>query len=452
MYGREEMDSELTNAASGYGDSQPTQPDATPGEKVYAASPGYSSGNSAPPPPRPPKKRWGRRVLGGLLALVLVFGCGYLGAKLALEKVTDDITAAIRADMSAFLADSGGAVLYRGVETEGSAVAETPVVNVQKVASLASDSVVEISTQVATTSIDPFSWFFGNGSQLVQGAGSGVIISDTGYILTCYHVIAGATSISVALHNGDVYQATVVGGSEEQDMAIIKIDATDLTAAVLGDSDELNVGSPVVAIGNPLGSLGGTVTSGFISALDRQLTIDNQIYNLLQTDAAINSGNSGGGLFNAKGELIGLVNAKAQSIGVEGLGFAIPINDIKTAVEDVINYGSVTKVTLGVTLMNIDTERKAQGYGLDELGVYILEVSANSNASHAGLRAGDRIISVDGEQIEDSDRVVELIRAKRPGDVMNMVISRSGEQIIFDITLYDALPDGQSLATQTSQH
>ena len=329
-------------------------------------------------------------------------------------------------------------MLYRSVETSGTS--GDAAIDVTAVASLAADSVVEIATEYVSN--DLYSWFY-SGTNLQQGAGSGVILSEDGYILTCYHVIENANTITVATREGQTYEAVMVGGDKSEDIAIIKVEAEGLTPAVMGDSSQLQVGSPVVAIGNPLGQLGGTVTAGVVSALERQVTIDDETFNVIQTDAAINGGNSGGGLFNAKGELIGLVNAKAESIGVEGLGFALPLNNIKDYIEDLIANGYITsKVTLGVTLVDITDQRTALAYRVDDMGVYILYVQDNSNASYAGLQSGDRILKVDDTEVESSSQVIDVISGKQAGDVLEMDILRNGKEQHMSITMYGALPDG----------
>jgi len=381
-----------------------------------------------------------------LVCTVLSLGAGFGGGIWAADQIGQHITADINENIQAYLEENGSTVLYRSVATETEEGEDAMSASSHKdsvvtaVAQLAADSVVEISTEVLTENF--YSFFGMGGRSITQGAGSGVILSNDGYILTCYHVIEDATTIGVTLRNGSQYEASLIGGDEELDIAVIKVDAKNLIPAVLGSSNALVVGSPVVAIGNPLGQLGGTVTSGYISALDRAVTIDEHSYNLLQTDAAINGGNSGGGLFNANGELVGLVNAKAQSIGVEGLGFAIPIDDIAQDIEDLINYGYITsRVTLGVTMVDIMDQRTALAYRVDEFGVYILNVSTGSNAEVAGLQAGDRIISIDGTPIESGDQVVEIISTYSVGDVMDMVISRGGEEVQVFITMYGTLPD-----------
>ena len=189
--------------------------------------------------------------------------------------------------------------------------------------------------------------------QLVQGAGSGVIVKEDGYIATNYHVIQGASKVEVTLHNGETYPARIIGSDPTNDIAVIKIDAKDLTTATIGDSSTVDVGDLAVAIGNPLGQLGGTATTGIISALDRTLEVEGTTLTLLQTDAAINGGNSGGGLFNSRGELIGIVESKASAVGVEGLAFALPINNVSGIINDMIENGGSAQVAAGTPAVGI---------------------------------------------------------------------------------------------------
>lgn len=288
------------------------------------------------------------------------------------------------------------------------------------------DAVVEIVVEGTTQGM----W---GQLQLTQGAGSGVIVKDNGYIATNYHVVQGANKVEVTLHNGDVYKATIVGTDQSNDIAVIKIDAKDLTTAKIGDSSKVAVGDLAVAIGNPLGQLGGTATSGIISALDRTLTIEGTTLTLLQTDAAINGGNSGGGLFNGSGELIGIVESKASAVGVEGLAFALPINTVSGIINDMIENGGSsqdsTSVTpaVGVVISEV-SEENAQYYGLDSAGVYIAQVTGN-NAQKAGFKEQDRIVSLDGKEISTSAEFISLIRKHKVGDTVTIVVSRSGQEI-----------------------
>ena len=269
--------------------------------------------------------------------------------------------------------------------------------------------------------------YFGQ-MQVTEGAGSGVIINENGYIVTNYHVIEGANKVQVTLHNGETYPATIVGGVNENDIAVIKINATGLTVAKIGNSDTVDVGDTAVAIGNPLGQLGGTATTGIISALDRRLTIDGRTLNLLQTDAAINGGNSGGGLFNSKGELIGIVDAKSSGVGIEGLAFAIPINSVVDIINDLVENGKVSaKPAIGIMIQDV-SEENAQYYNLESAGVYVAQVTGD-NAKKADFEVGDRIVSIDGNKIESSSDLISRVREHKAGDTVSVVVSRSGQEI-----------------------
>ena len=268
--------------------------------------------------------------------------------------------------------------------------------------------------------------------QLVQGAGSGVIVKDDGYIATNYHVIQGANKVEVTLHNGEFYPARIVGSDPANDIAVIKIDAKDLTTATIGDSSTVDVGDLAVAIGNPLGQLGGTATTGIISALDRTLDVEGTTLTLLQTDAAINGGNSGGGLFNSKGELIGIVESKASAVGVEGLAFALPINNVSGIINDLIENGGSAQVASGTPAVGVVisevSEDNAQYYGLESAGVYIAQVTGE-NARNAGFQEMDRIVSFNGTKINSSNEFITLVRKCKVGDTVTVVVSRKGQEI-----------------------
>ena len=268
--------------------------------------------------------------------------------------------------------------------------------------------------------------------QLVQGAGSGVIVSKDGYIATNYHVIQGANKVEVTLHNGDTYAARIIGSDPANDIAVIKIDAKDLATVTIGDSSTVNVGDLAVAIGNPLGQLGGTATTGIISALDRTLDVEGTTLTLLQTDAAINGGNSGGGLFNSKGELIGIVESKASAVGVEGLAFALPINSVSGIINDMIENGGSAQAEAGTPAVGVVisevSEDNARYYGLESAGVYIAQVTG-VNAQNAGFQEMDRIVSFNGQEIKSSNEFITLVRKCKVGDTVTIVVSRNGQEI-----------------------
>lgn len=264
-----------------------------------------------------------------------------------------------------------------------------------------------------------------------QGSGSGIIISEDGYIVTNQHVIDGATEIVVILNTGDEYTASLVGADEKSDIAVLKIQANGLTAAVIGDSDALQVGDLAVAIGNPLGQeFAGTVTAGVISAVNRTMTVDNKKYNLIQTDAAINPGNSGGALVNCYGEVVGINSVKISTTGVEGIGFAIAMSEAKPIIDDLINNGYVSgRPLVGITA-------SATGSGL-----LVRSVSEGSGAQKAGIAVNDLIVKADGKVVKSVDELNEIRDAKKAGDTMQMTIIRDGELINVNVTLGEDLPD-----------
>lgn len=297
-------------------------------------------------------------------------------------------------------------------------------------------SVVEITTSSVSTSI-----FMPQ--QVLSGAGSGVIITKDGYIATNHHVVSGASKIKVTLANGENYDAKLIASDAETDLAVIKIEENDLNAATIGDSSRLVVGQTVLAIGNPLGSLGGTVTEGIISALDRKIEIEKESMTLLQISAAVNPGNSGGGLFDEEGNLIGIVNAKVSTNysgdPIEGLGFAIPSNIVQKITSELINHGYVTgRVTLGVTFINIADERTAMMYRVSKTGIYILRVENGSNASNAGLRSGDYIASINGTEIRSSSDMDEILENISPGDTLSITVERGGQEKTVEVFMAES--------------
>lgn len=288
--------------------------------------------------------------------------------------------------------------------------------SIPEVVNIVADTVVEITTSQVTTD------FFYN-SYVTSGAGSGVLIGENerknqSYIITNHHVIDGADKIIVRLRNGTEYEANVLCGDADFDIAVLTISAGGLSYATLGSSKSLQVGEAVVAIGNPLGQLGGTVTDGIISALDRNVIIDHHRMTLLQTNAAINPGNSGGGLFNMAGELIGIVNAKQAQTGIEGLGFAIPIDVAWNVAEDMIEYGYVTgKLNLDFEIEVYAEPFKYSGYTFPS-GVYIVESKRNT------LNNYDRIVSINGKEISDIYDYYNVLDTLKSGDTIQLVVSR----------------------------
>ena len=423
------------NTANQYNDPQPEP------ETAYTApQTDNGAGGATPPvhpvqpqdaqPPKKKKKFNGKRVARSAVALVLAaamgFAGGFVGAKfggsgkVVIQQVAPSSTAdsASGSDSSITAASSSGSSL-----------------TTEQVADLVSPSVVVITTEQVVYS--QWSWYGQN--QVESGAGSGVIISSDGYILTCAHVVDGASTITVTIGDKD-YTATLVGEDTTSDIAVIKIDADGLTPATVGNSDSLKVGQSVMAVGNPLGELGGTVTGGMISALNRSVTIQGSssvnTMSLIQMDASVSPGNSGGGLFNMNGELVGIVNAKSSSSDAEGLGFAIPINDAIKVAQELLENGYVTgRPYLGITYLAVTDAQTASQLGVNAYGVYVVEVVKGGPAEKAGLQAGDRIVSVDGTEIASKDDLGTLMQKHAAGDPHSITIAREGQMQTVNVTL-----------------
>ena len=423
------------NTANQYNDPQPEP------ETAYTApQTDNGAGGATPPvhpvqpqdaqPPKKKKKFNGKRVARSAVALVLAaamgFAGGFVGAKfggsgkVVIQQVAPSSTAdsASGSDSSVTAASSSGSSL-----------------TTEQVADLVSPSVVVITTEQVVYS--QWSWYGQN--QVESGAGSGVIISSDGYILTCAHVVDGASTITVTIGDKD-YTATLVGEDTTSDIAVIKIDADGLTPATVGNSDSLKVGQSVMAVGNPLGELGGTVTGGMISALNRSVTIQGSssvnTMSLIQMDASVSPGNPGGGLFNMNGELVGIVNAKSSSSDAEGLGFAIPINDAIKVAQELLENGYVTgRPYLGITYLAVTDAQTASQLGVNAYGVYVVEVVKGGPAEKAGLQAGDRIVSVDGTEIASKDDLGTLMQKHAAGDTLSITIARDGQMQTVNVTL-----------------
>lgn len=312
-------------------------------------------------------------------------------------------------------------------------------ISISDIASMNSDSVVEITISTTNSNV-----FFGNYTS--TGSGSGVIISSDGYILTNNHVINSANEINIRLHDGTEYKATVVGSDSRTDIGILKVDAKKLKPVVVGDSDKLVVGETAVVIGNPLGKLGGTVTNGIISALEREIILDGSKMNLIQTNAAINPGNSGGGLFNSKGELVGIVVAKSSGLDIEGLGFAIPVNDVKNVISDILNLGYVSgRPFLGVSLTDSKQTQVpsnsiwgilyGQSMTTTSYGAYVTDVIPNSAADEAGIKVDDQIISINNEMISETSQVTNAIAEHEIGETVKIGIVRDNKMLTVEATL-----------------
>ena len=403
---------------------------------------------TAPEAPQKPKKnRTGAKVTALVLSCALVGGAMGFGGS------------ALQNHLAAKNADTEEAQ-QASVVYEGSR--ETSVINIAQIDTSKEMTPAEVyaqnvnSTVGIRTSITTNYWGY---QTQAAAAGSGFILSADGYILTNYHVVEDSNSITVSLYDGTEYDATLVGCDESNDIAVLKIDAEGLTPVVLGDSDNLNVGDQVVAIGNPLGELTFSLTTGVVSALNREVTLSSNVtMNLIQTDCAINSGNSGGALFNLYGEVIGITNAKYSSssssseASIDNIGFAIPLNHVKNIVKSIIETGSITKPYIGVTVSSVSSE--AQGYGLPT-GAAVRSVEADSPAAKAGLEENDIITEVDGTAINSSTELVNYVGEKTPGDELTFKVYRQGEELELTVTIGEktqsAMPTTTTDDAQQSQ-
>ena len=293
-------------------------------------------------------------------------------------------------------------------------------------------AVVLITAKVTSTNM------FGQTST-GESSGSGFVLSEDGYVVTNHHVVSGAAGVTVTMYDGTDYKAKVIGSDETNDVALLKIEETvKLQAVKIGSSDALRVGDQVVAIGNPLGELTSTLTVGYVSAKERDVTTDGKTINMIQTDAAINSGNSGGPLFNSQGEVVGITTAKysgssSSGASIEGIGFAIPIDDVMPLVDDLMNYGYINSAFLGVMVSDMDSAT-ASYYGLP-VGAYIQEVTAGYCAEAAGLQAKDIIVSLGGYKIGSISDLTKALRKFKAGETTTITVFRSGQEVTLPITL-----------------
>lgn len=368
-----------------------------------------------------PQVTFTRRSLTWLIVLCMIVsgGVGFGGAAAAPALFGNDTPSSAKA----------GSVKTTGYTLEDATGSNKTV---QEITKEARPSVVEIKTE----SVSSDSWMQ---QYVTQGAGSGVIITSDGYIVTNNHVIEGASKITVTTSDQQEYDAELVGTDPITDIAVLKIKAEGLTPATYGNSDQLAVGDMAVAIGNPLGELGGTVTAGIISALDRELAIDGKTMTLLQTDSSINPGNSGGGLFNGDGQLIGIVVAKSSGSDVEGLGFAIPINKAADVAQQILENGYVSgQPSTGMSY----TESSGQSSTMDRLFnngqsttyVYIAAVDG-TNAQKAGFQKGDMVYAVDGTEITSFNTLSSIVTSHSVGDKLKFTIVRNGQKMDLTLTL-----------------
>ena len=300
------------------------------------------------------------------------------------------------------------------------------------------NSVVSINT-TATAGTN----FFGQPVQTAS-AGSGFVLTADGYIVTNYHVVEDADTVTVTMYNGDEYDAKYVGGDEDYDIAVIKVEAQDLQPVTVGDSDTLNVGDHVLAVGNPLGELTFSMSGGMVSSVNRAINVSGTPFNMIQTDASINPGNSGGPLLNSYGEVVGIVSAKYSSASneesVEGLGFAIPINDVIAMIQDIMTNGYVTnKPYLGITGGSMTEQMAAQfRYDIDS-GVFVYSVEEGGAADKAGFQMGDVIVKVGDTDITSMEDLNVVKKQYSAGDTATFTVYRDGKEITLEVT-WDAVP------------
>lgn len=387
------------------------------------------------------EKRSGKGF-GFAKVLCLVLACVILSAA-----ASGAVTWTMMDRYGAFDPDGGGKQVVIGssavVNSDGSGVSDNIQVTGDtltgtEIYAIGCKQAVGIQTSVVSTNIF--------GQQTTSAVtGSGFIISEDGYIMTNYHVIEYSAAydydLTVMMNSGEEYEAQIIGYDADNDIAVIKIDATGLSPVSFGDSDVINVGEAVYALGNPLGELTFSLTTGSVSALDRVISTDtNTSINMFQFDAAVNSGNSGGPLYNSKGQVIGVVTAKYASSGVEGLGFAVPINDAVSIAQQLIENGYVTgKAYLGIIPQDIE-EYVIQYYGIPE-GTYVASVTDGYCAAKAGLKAGDIITAIDGSDTHSAEELKAVLRTHSAGETVELSIYRAGETMTVEVTLDEAPAD-----------
>ena len=376
-----------------------------------------ASQNQSEKPPRRRAKVIALVLCCTILGMAAGFGGGYLGASAAAKSRQASPTMVYEGERETQPID-----ITKVDTSELMTPAEVYAQNV--------NSTVGIRTSITSTNF----W----GYQTTSAAsGSGFIISSDGYILTNFHVIESSSSVTVTTYDGTEYDAEIIGYDQSMDIAVLKIDAKELVPVVLGRSETLNVGDDVIAIGNPLGELTFSLTRGVVSALDRQVTLSGNVtMELIQTDCAINSGNSGGALFNMYGEVVGITNAKYSSsssgASIDNIGFAIPVDDIRDIVDSIITNGYIVKPYIGVSVSTVSNE--ATGYGLPG-GASVQQVVEGGPAEKAGLQVNDIITAVNGTEISSSGELVEIVGNCAPGDELTLSVYRQGETLELTLTV-----------------
>ena len=399
------------NTASTFSESTQPSGGATP--------PPAGPQNTDPAAPKKPKKNAGKAVKS-IVALVLAAAMGFMGGFVGARFGGNNKVIIQQVERSSSsLADSESAA-------EGTTVSSG--MTTAQVAKTVSPSVVVITTEQVVYS--QWSWY--GQSQVESGAGSGVIISSDGYILTCDHVVAGASNITVTIGDDD-YTATVVGEDDTSDVAVLKIDATDLTPATVGNSDSLAVGESVLAVGNPLGELGGTVTSGIVSALNRSVSIQSSssvnTMSLIQMDASVSPGNSGGALINEYGQVVGINSLKISDSSYELMGFSIPISSAKEIIDDLIAYGRVpNRPKLGISYFSNTSNQQynmiVQIKGLPAGSLIIADINEDSDLANSSAQVGDLITAVNGKELSTSEVLLEAIENAKVGDTLTLTLCR----------------------------
>ena len=396
---------------------------------------GYNSSSSGPEPPKGPKKRTVTKILCGVLACLMI-SAGSVGGFVAL---VNNGYVTLNGGAASSSASSSQAPASSSILTTPTTTTKAGSLTAQEIAKKVIPSVVCIQNYQVSQSLS-LQRRSGSDESAVAPAseGSGIIISSDGYIVTNAHVVSGADSLKVILSDGKSHEAKLIGSDTVTDLAVVKIQATGLTAAELGSSSSLQVADTVMAIGNPGGlEFNSSVTIGYVSALNREITNSENGYTMkcIQTDAAINPGNSGGALVNSTGHVIGINSSKIVAEGYEGLGFAIPIDDAKPIIEDLKKYGYVKdRAMLGISGQFVDT-MISRLYGLP-VGYYVSS-AVNPSVSAAGIEAGDVITKIDGKQINSSTVLTSAIAAKKPGETVSLSVTRpkTGKTFTASVTL-----------------
>ena len=428
----------------------------SPFESAYTApqTPVYDTGFTASAGAKKEKKAkkgLGRKLIAAAAALVVLAGaCGITARNV--NRRWESETEQLRQEFSTQLAQMESQ-LRKQIASQGSVNTGVSVSGTGTTEGLSVSQVYaqNVNSVVAVSNFQTVTDRWGkNSSEQLAGTGSGFIISEDGFVITNFHVVEGATSLSVTTHMGEEYAATLIGSDEINDVALLKMDADGLDAVELGSSDALLVGDMVVAIGNPLGELTATATVGYVSGKDRSVTTDGTMINMLQTDAAINSGNSGGPLFNMKGQVIGITTAKysgssSSGASIEGIGFAIPIDDVLNMIEDFKNYGYLrNQAYLGVTVMNMDASTAAM-YSLP-MGSYVQTVTPGGSADRAGVLPQDIIIAVGSYTVDSNSTLTASLRRFSAGDTTTITVFRSGAELVLPIT-FDERPQNLEIGS-----